>query len=151
MKPIRVINQTLLVPESGSPCEAWKTYFDQLKSMVGTDYARQLWLYTWDFEGASACTSDPHFSKWLLKHDLDVTNVATRALADFSEVGSNVLGLGKTLTGMTRYAVPALLILTLLLVVYLVPKLSKSESLSQMAMLTPYGRGAAMAKTLVQR
>ena len=98
--------QHVLIPPEGSPCAVWKTYHQQLKGKYGAAHARQLWLFTWKHRGKSSCTTDPTFSQWLKKQDLDVSSTAASFVADISQIGKNFMGLGKNMSKVLSLALP---------------------------------------------
>lgn len=118
MAEINIGNKTILVPEPGSECEHWKIYFNQLKSELGRENARTIWLVTWGKNGATFCTTGADFNRWLSRNGIDVSNAATRAIADVSKIGSNLLGLGKNLTKMLSIGLPIASGILLLVIVY---------------------------------
>lgn len=151
MRTLKVENTTLYVPDSSSPCETWKTYFAQLKGAVGKSNARTLWLFTWDQAGDTGCTTSSDFNRWLKANGLDVSNAATRALADVSGLGEHMLGLGKNLTKVVSLGVPVLLAIIVLVVGITLVRVGKNADLGDLAMLTPAGRVAHLSSGLLTR
>lgn len=138
---VHVDNRIFLIPEAGDPCAFWTSYYTRLKSELGSANAKMIWLMTWKSNGATRCTTSPQFNTWLKKHDLDVSNMATRTIADLSEIGGNMFGLGKNLTKVLAVGLPVLLAVILVSVIVLLQKSAKTIELSDIAMLTPAGRG----------
>ena len=123
MAEIKIGEKVILIPESGSECEHWRIYFDQLRSELGRENARTIWLVTWGKNGSDFCTTNANFNRWLSRNGIDVSNAATRAVADVSKIGSNLLGLGKNLTKMLYIGIPiASGILLLVIVFFLIRK-----------------------------
>ena len=138
---INIENHIFLVPEADDPCDFWTSYFTKLKSELGQENAKMIWLITWKSNGSSSCTTSPNFNKWLHKNNLDVSNMATRTIADISEIGGNIFGLGKNLTKILSIGVPVILAVVLVGIIVLLRNTSKNADLSDVAMLTPAGRG----------
>ncbi len=138
---INIENRIFLVPEADDPCDFWTSYFTKLKSELGQENAKMIWLITWKSNGSSSCTTSPNFNKWLHKNNLDVSNMATRTIADISEIGGNIFGLGKNLTKILSIGVPVILAVVLVGIILLLRNTSKNADLSDVAMLTPAGRG----------
>ncbi|MEL7425990.1 MAG: hypothetical protein AAFN81_23560 [Bacteroidota bacterium] len=121
MQTISAGAHTIHLPNSDSPCEMWKGYFDHLSKVVGKENAKLIWLLTWQENGSVSCTTNVDFNRWLKRHDIDVSSASTRAVADISKVGQNVLGLGKRLTGLLSIGLPialAVALVILLMVLY---------------------------------
>ena len=138
---INIENRIFLVPEADDPCDLWTSYFTKLKRELGQENAKMIWLITWKSNGSSSCTTSPNFNKWLHKNNLDVSNMATRTIADISEIGGNIFGLGKNLTKILSIGVPVILAVVLVGIIVLLRNTSKNADLSDVAMLTPAGRG----------
>ncbi|MCH3884532.1 hypothetical protein [Tenacibaculum aquimarinum] len=138
---INIENRIFLVPEADDPCDFWTSYFAKLKRELGQENAKMIWLITWKSNGSASCTTSPNFNKWLHKNNLDVSNMATRTIADISEMGGNIFGLGKNLTKILSIGVPVILAVVLVGIIVLLRNSSKNADLSDVAMLTPAGRG----------
>lgn len=138
---INIDNRIFLVPEADDPCDFWTSYFTKLKRELGKENAKMIWLITWKTNGSAACTTSPNFNKWLDKNDLDVSNMATRTIADISEIRGNIFGLGKNLTKVLSIGVPVILAVVLVGIIVLLKNTAKNADLSDVAMLTPAGRG----------
>tara|TARA_R100001377_G_scaffold59715_1_gene36039 strand:- start:146 stop:592 length:447 start_codon:yes stop_codon:yes gene_type:complete len=138
---VNVDNRIFLVPEADDPCDFWTSYFAKLKSEIGQENAKMIWLITWKTNGSASCTTNPNFNKWLNQNNLDVTNMATRTIADLSEIGGNLFGLGKNLTKILSIGIPVILAVVLVGIIVLLRNTSKNADLSDVAMLTPAGRG----------
>jgi hypothetical protein len=67
--------------------------------------------------------------------------MATRTISDLSEIGGNLFGLGKNLTKILSIGVPVILAVVLVGIIVLLRNTSKNADLSDVAMLTPAGRG----------
>ena len=143
---LKVRDKVWEIPESGSACEQWRIYFDQLRKELGEENARLVWLITWQSNGSTSCTTNAEFNSWLRKNGIDVSSAATRAVADISSIGGNILGLGKNLTSMISIGVPITLGVILLIILYMLFKTAREVSLKDAAMMTPYGRMAGMMK-----
>ena len=143
---IAIKGQNILIPEPNDPCNLWVSYFDKLKSIVGKENARVLWLVTWQNNGASSCTTSPEFNGWLRKQNIDVSNAATRAIADASQIGSNFMGLGKNLSKILSIGVPITLAIVLVVILGILWNTSKEVDAKDLVQLTPMGRsiGAGM-------
>lgn len=138
---INVDNRIFLVPEADDPCDFWTSYFTKLKSEIGQENAKMIWLITWKSNGSASCTTSPSFNKWLNQNNLDVSNMATRTIADLSEIGGNIFGLGKNLTKILSIGVPVILAVVLVGIIVLLKNSAKNAEVSDLAMLTPAGRG----------
>ena len=138
---VNIDNRIFLVPEADDPCDFWTSYFSKLKKELGQENAKMIWLITWKTNGSTACTTSPNFNKWLLKNNLDVSNMATRTIADLSEIGGNIFGLGKNLTKILSIGVPVILAVVLVGIIVLLRNTSKDADITDLAMLTPAGRG----------
>ncbi len=148
MAEITVDKKIIVVPDPGSPCDAWKVYFDTLRQMVGKDNAKNIWLATWKFNGALSCTTNADFNQFLKKNQIDVSIAATRAIADVSAIGGNILGLGKSLSKMLAIGVPVLLGSVFLVVIILLAKAAKKTDVIDLALLATGGEAALAAKHL---
>ena len=98
-------------------------------------------MFTWKSNGSASCTTSPNFNKWLNQNNLDVSNMATRTIADLSEIGGNLFGLGKNLTKILSIGVPIILAVTLIGIIAMLRNTTKNADVSDLAMLTPAGRG----------
>ncbi len=147
---VTIHSQTILIPESGDPCELWVSYYTTLKKHAGSAHARMLWLVTWKANGNIRCTTNPQFNQWLQKNNLDVSNAATRTIADLSQMGSNIAGLGKNLTTVVAWGIPITLVIVLIGIGVLVINTTQKADLSDAAMLLPQGRAITTLKTLTK-
>lgn len=138
---LNIDNHIFLVPEADDPCDFWTSYFAKLKQALGQENAKMIWLVTWKTNGALSCATRPNFNIWLKKNNLDVSNMATRTIADISEIGGHVFGLGKTLTKMLSIGIPVVLAVVFIGIIMLIRNTSQQANLSDMAKLTPMGRG----------
>ena len=138
---VNLDNRTFLIPEADDPCDFWTSYFAKLRSELGKENAKMIWLITWKTNGSATCTTSPNFNKWLQKNDLDVSNMATRTIADLSEIGGNIFGLGKNLTKILSIGVPVILGVVLIGIIVLLRNSAKNADVTDLAMLTPVGRG----------
>ncbi len=142
MPQVSVDNKSFYIPDAGSPCELWRAYFNKLKKEVGRNNARVIWLITWDQNGSTSCTTNADFNRWLKQNDIDVSNAATRAVADVSAIGGNILGLGKNLSKILSIGIPVILGGVVVVILVLLFKSSKKMELQDLAALTPAGRAA---------
>lgn len=138
---VNVDNRIFLVPEADDPCDFWTSYYAKLKSELGRENAKMIWLITWKSNGSASCTTSPNFNKWLNQNNLDVSNMATRTIADLSEIGGNLFGLGKNLTKVLSIGVPVILAVVLVGIIVLLRNSAKNADVTDLAMLTPAGRG----------
>ena len=145
MAEIRIGKKVFFVPEQGSPCDLWKAYFKKLKSEVGAENAKMLWLVTWDKNGSTSCTTSPDFNKWLKRNEIDVSSAATRIVADVSAIGGNILGLSKNMTKLLSFGLPILLGGVTLVILVILFNTAKKADLSDVAALTPAGRAAKLS------
>lgn len=147
MATITIKNKTWEIPESDSPCDQWRVYFDKLKKEFGHDNAKMIWLITWQKNGNLGCTTNTKFNTWLKRNEIDVSTAATRAVADVSQIGSNILGIGKGLTKAIQIGVPVTLGAVLLAILFMLFKTSRDSNLKDVAtMATPAGRAAKLLK-----
>ena len=133
MRRITAGRHTLIIPEKGSSCSLWESYYEELKQVTGKKNAKVLWLVTWKENGSSACLVKSGFVAWLNSHDLDVTNAATNAIADLSDIGDNLLGLGKGLTRLIRTGAPVALAIATVLMLFTAFRTAKSIDLTALA------------------
>lgn len=138
---VKLDNRIFLIPEVDDPCDFWTSYFAKLKSELGKENAKMIWLITWKTNGSATCTTSPNFNKWLQKNNLDVSNMATRTISDLSEIGGNLFGLGKNLTKILSIGVPVILGIVLVGIIVLLRNSTKNTDITDLAMLTPAGRG----------
>lgn len=138
-------NKTFLIPEPGDPCELWRGYYTGLKKEVGAENARRIWLITWSKNGSPACTTSAQFNRFLRQNQIDVSSAATRAVADISAMGGNILGLGKTLTKVISIGVPVVLTGVLIGIVFMLIKTAKKADITDLSTLTPVGRAAKLS------
>jgi len=141
-----VVIQTIIVPESASQCSEWMAYFNKLKEHFGEGNARIIWLKTWQVNGSTSCTSKGDFNTFLKKHQIDVSNAATAAIAGISDLGGDLLGLGKNVSKIIAYGAPILLVAVLATVLYSITRISKNSSVSDLALLTPEGQVVNLLK-----
>jgi hypothetical protein len=142
-----VVIQDIIVPEKSSECSEWISYFKKLEKKFGADNAKTIWLKTWQVNGSvTACTTRPDFNAFFKKQDIDVTNLATSAVASAADLGGSILGLGKGMTKVLTYGVPIALALVLAAIVYAFVRISKNTTPSDLAVLTPQGRMASLFK-----
>ena len=148
MSSIKVDNITVLIPESDSPCDVWKTYYEQLRKLFGTSNAKSVWLLTWSKRGAISCTTNPAFNKWLAGIGIDVSNIATKTLSDFNAMRSDLFGLGKTLTKVLAIGIPVVLVVVLVAIVFSLYKSSQTADVNTLLNISPVGRAMQMAKLM---
>ncbi len=148
MPEITVRNKTYLIPDSSSHKEQWKIYLDTLRKVTGFANAKQIWLVTWQANGNTLLTTDAEFNQWAKRHDIDVSNAATRAVADISKMGGNLLGLGKNITKMIQVGIPVTAGIILLLVVLFAAKTVKNTDIKDVVQMTPVGKGLQLQKAI---
>lgn len=141
MAEIKVNDKVFQIPDSGSPCDTWRVYFEKLTSQVGKDNAKIIWLATWSKIGSSSCTTNSDFNKFLKKNGIDVSSAATRAIADYAAIGGNILGLGKNLSKMLSIGVPVLMGSVIVFAIILLMRAAKKASVVDLAMLASGGAG----------
>ncbi len=144
---LTVKKKVFIIPEPGDPCDIWRAYFSKLKSEVGKENAKMLWLITWSKNGSSTCTTNEDFNKFLKKNEIDVSSAATRAIADVSAIGSNVLGLNKNLTKVISIGVPVALSAILLFILILLFNVARKTEPKDLVMMYPGGRAARMGSS----
>jgi hypothetical protein len=136
-----IIIQDIIIPEKTSECSEWISYFKKLEDKFGAENAKTIWLKTWQVNGSTVtCTSRPDFNAFFKRQDIDVTNLATAAVASAADLGGSILGLGKGITKVLTYGVPIVLTVGIVAFLYVVIKVSKNTSASDIAALTPQGR-----------
>ena len=113
--------------------------------MFGKSNARNIWLITWDASPATFCATNPGFNKWLKKSGIDVSNAATRAVADLSAISGNILGFGKGMTKVIEVGGPILLGGVALVALILFINTAKKRDATDLAMLHPAGRAGKLA------
>lgn len=145
MPEVTIDNKVFFVPSANSPCDLWRAYFHKLKNEVGRNNARAIWLITWKENKASKCTTNADFNRWLKQNEIDVSSAATRAIADISSIGGNILGLGKNLSKMLSIGIPVVLGCIVLVVIVLLLKSSKKMDIKDLAALHPAGRAAQLS------
>jgi len=77
-----------------------------------------------------------------------VSSAATRAVADVSAIGGNILGLGKNLSKVVSVAVPIVLAGGLLVILIILFNTAKKKDVSDVAAFTPVGRAMKGIKAL---
>lgn len=135
-----LIIQNIIVPDSGAECSEWISYFTKLENKFGEVNGRTIWLKTWQVNGSTSCTTKPDFNAFLKKHKIDVSNAATAAVAGITDIGGDILGMGKTLTKIMLYGAPVVLLAIIGTVLYSIVKVSKNTTPSDVANLIPEGR-----------
>lgn len=141
------IIQDIIIPEKSSECSEWISYYKKLDAKFGAENAKTIWLKTWQVNGSTAsCTTRPDFNAFFKKHDIDVTNLATAAMASAADLGGSLMGLGKGVTKMLMYGVPIVITVILGVVVFAVVRVAKNATPSDIASLTPQGRAASLLK-----
>ena len=148
---IEIESKKFVIPESKDPCAIWVGYFDSLQQTIGKTNARMIWLLTWKTNGSPSCLTRPNFNTWMQKQGIDVSNAATRALADASQIGSNFMGMGKNLSKVLVWVVPALLLSVVISVVVVLVTSSKKATLTDLSQLTPMGRAVQGGVKLLGR
>ena len=148
MATITVKNEVFHIPDSNSPCDLWRTYFTKLKSKMGKENAKTIWLMTWGAHSPEFCTTNADFNKWLKRNDIDVSNAATRAIADLSKIGGNILGLGKNMTKIVSVGAPILLGVVTIAITIIVINSSKKMTVADLVAAHPGGRAAYKMKGL---
>lgn len=148
---INIENTLFVIPEASDPCELWVSYFNTLKKKVGQDHAKTIWLVTWQKNGSISCTTNARFNTWLKKNNIDISNIATRAIADVIEIRSNFIGLGKNLSKIATVAVPTVLAFLLVIIGVILYNTAKKAEISDLAMLTPVGRSTGTALKLLSK
>lgn len=139
--------QDIIVPEKSSECSEWISYFKKLEEKFGSENAKTIWLKTWQVNGSVAsCTTRPDFNTFFKKHDIDVTNLATAAVASAADLGGSLMGLGKGITKVLTYGVPAILTVIIGVVLYSIVRVAKNATPAEIASLTPEGRAASLLK-----
>jgi hypothetical protein len=150
MAAITIGKNVFIIPDQGSPCDTWKVYFEKLREQIGKDNAKIIWLATWKQNGSLSCTTNDDFNKFLKKNQIDVSVALTRAIADVSAIGGNILGLGKTMTKLFAIGVPLVLSSVIIAIIMLLVKAAKKGDAVDLALLASggYGRAALAAKSL---
>lgn len=141
------IIQDIIIPEKSSECSEWISYFKKLEEKFGAENAKTIWLKTWQVNGSTAsCTTRPDFNAFFKKHDIDVTNLATSAVASAADLGGSIMGLGKGITQVLTYGVPIVLTAVIAAILYAIVKVSQNTTVSDIVALTPQGRVADLLK-----
>lgn len=142
-----IVIQDIIIPEKSSECSEWISYFKKLEQLFGAEDAKTLWLKTWQVNGSvTTCTSRSDFNAFFKKQDIDVTNLATSAIANAADLGGSILGLGKGITKVLTVGVPIVLTAVILAILYAIVKVSQNTTVSDIAALTPQGRMANLLK-----
>lgn len=142
-----IVIQDIIIPEKRSECSEWISYYKKLDEKFGAENAKTIWLKTWQVNGSVAsCTTRPDFNAFFKKHDIDVTNLATAAVASAADLGGSLMGLGKGITKMLVYGVPIVLTVVIGAIVYSIVKVAGNTKPSDIANLTPTGRAASLLK-----
>lgn len=134
------IIQDIAIPDSSSECSEWIGYFTKLSGKFGELNARIIWLKTWKVNGSTSCTTKPDFNAFLKKHQIDVSNMATAAVAGIADLGGDLLGMGKSLTKLVTYGIPIVLTAVIGTILYSIIRVSRNTKPSDVANLTPQGR-----------
>jgi len=151
MAEISIDNKVFFVPEKDSPCDLWKSYYDDLQKHVGKHHAKTIWLATWAKNGDATCNTKPGFQEWTKKHGIDVSTFPTQALAGLSQVGGNILGMGKNLSKLFAVGIPVVLGGMALLALYIVYHTTRKASISDIVAFTPMGRAAKVSSGLLKQ
>ena len=136
------------IPSSNSGCSEWIAYHKQLikPSMLGKGNGGIVWLKTWGCFGSSTCTTNSDFNKYFAKYDINVSTALTSSLAGIGDLGSGMLGVGKTLMGVITIGVPVALAITVIPIGIFLFRQAKTASLKYVANVIPAGRAAKMMK-----
>ncbi len=145
MVQITVGKKTFVVPGPDSPCDLWKTYYQQLRDAVGKKHAQTIWLITWGENGATGCTTNAGFNQWLKKEGLEVSNAATRTIADLSAIQGSFLGMGKNLAKFLSIGIPLLLGSVTMVIIVLLINTARKGDMTDLAALHPAGRTAKLS------
>ena len=137
------IIKEVVIPESSAACGEWIAYFKKLEDKFGAENAKMIWLRTWQANGSSMCTSNSDFTKFLKKHDIDVSNIGTRLLAGAGDLGEGILGAGISLTKIIQYGIPIIGLAVVLGIVIMVAR-SGPDMTEMVASKTPIGRAMKM-------
>jgi len=135
------IIQNIPIPDKGEPCDLWIDYFGKLKDRFGKENARMIWLKTWEVNGSIFCTTQPHFTDFVQKNGIDVSNALTRGVANATELSEGLMDLANMLVKSTKVVVPALL----LIVLYFIAKSAKSLNPADVVGMLPQARMAKMS------
>lgn len=141
-----LIIQDIVIPESSAECSEWIAYFSKLQKKFGDQNARVIWLKTWAVNGSTSCTTKSDFNAFLKKHQIDVSNMATAAIAGISDLGGDILGMGKGITKILTYGVPVVLALVIGTILYSIVRVTKNATPADILKLTPEGQVAALLK-----
>jgi hypothetical protein len=142
-----VVIQDIIIPEKSSECSEWIAYYKKLAERFGNENAKTIWLKTWQVYGSVAsCTTRPDFNKFFHEHDIDVSNLATSAVASVADLGGSLMGLGKGLTKVLMYGVPVVATSIIVVILIVILRASKNVTPQNIAMLTPEGRAAQLLK-----
>jgi len=145
MQQLEYRKQVWDIPESDSPCDAWKTYLQKLERAFGKRHAREIWLLTWQQNGSATCTMNAQFNQWLKRKGIDVSNAATRAIASSGKLVDNVLSMGANAAALLRVGVPVALVLIVSLIGYGAYRSIRNGGIGAIANAVPVGRVAKLA------
>jgi hypothetical protein len=137
------IIKEVVIPETNAACSEWMTYFNKLEGKFGSENAKMIWLRTWQANGSSMCTSNSDFTKFLKKHDIDVSNIGTRLLAGAGDLGEGILGAGINLTKIFQYGIPILGVAVVIGIIIMIGR-SGPDLTGMAASRTPIGRAMKM-------
>ena len=139
--------QDIIIPEKASECSEWISYYKKLEEQFGAENAKTIWLKTWQVNGSStSCTTRPDFNAFFKKHDIDVTTMATAAVAGIADMGGSIMGLGKNITKIVTYGVPVVLTAIIGVVLYSLIRVAKNTTATDLIKLTPEGQVASLLK-----
>lgn len=142
-----VIIQDIIIPEKSSECSEWIVYFKKLSERFGKENAKTIWLKTWQVYGsAMSCTTRPDFNKFFKENDIDVSNLATSAVANVADLGGSIMGFGKGMTKVLMYGVPAVATSIIVVILIVVLRASKNVKPQDLMNLTQAGRAMNMIK-----
>jgi hypothetical protein len=136
-----LIIQEIIIPQASAECAEWISYFNKLEKKFGETNAQVLWPKTWSVYGSTtSCTTKPEFNAFFKKHNIDVSNMATAAVAGITDIGSSILGMGKGFSKILLDGAPVLGLVIVGVVLYSIVRVAKNAIPSDVANLVPQGR-----------
>lgn len=131
----------IAIPNAESEYPAWIVFFNKLKGPMGKTNAKQIWLYTWSVYEPTFLTSNPEFLAWMKRHNLDVSNAATRGMAAATELGGAAADVVTNLLKTLSVGGPVLIGGAFILALYLLARLKPEDVIN----VLPATRTAKMA------
>ena len=145
---VKVDDISVVIPTSNSPKGQWITYYKNLEKNFSKNDAKEIFLITWQYEGAFSHTTDPEFNDFFAKKGINLPNATGLLIAGSRSAAGGVADLVSSAFNIGKYAVPIITGSVLLIVLYFLFNVAKKGNISDVAMALPQGRAVKAAGLL---